>query len=288
MGDAQHRPVADVDRVVPVAGVEAVAGVLPLGAPVLEGEPEHAAELAAGQVDLCDGVVLLQGAVRGARVAREGDVPRLDVLGQVPCVGPEGAERLPVDDVVDVEVAEADFGHLEAGRVDEVDGAYRVVQVVVGRLTLVGHHCGAAVGGEEQRVREEADLDVRDDLQGLRVQEHRPAPAALSVFGGDGHPDQAVLGADAVDPGPEVVQLDLLLQLGVGGVGDVYRVQRALRPVGDEQPFGGGVVGDDLCPALVELGVIGGVAADLGQLDAHGATGRRAPTRAALSVRRCG
>ncbi len=143
---ATHRPVADVDPAVLVAGVQPVAQ----HRVVLVAERQDLADRGAGQIDDGEGVVLLQRHpggrgrgidrhVLGLKVLRDGGAGAEDAH--------PGGSQLVLQAVERGEVGGADVilgqGSRVAGDVDDADrtlGVARVADAVTSRLTLVGDH----------------------------------------------------------------------------------------------------------------------------------------------------
>ena len=152
---ALDRPGADVDRLVLVARVEAVAGQ----AVILVSEGHERRHGRARNVDDRERVVLLQRHVGGPGIVGHGDVFRFEILrnGRVRTEDPDAliAQRLGVG-----ERAESGRRDGPVRHVDDRHGAFgidRVGLVVAVRLTLVGDEHEASVRRESQHVGQRAD-----------------------------------------------------------------------------------------------------------------------------------
>ena len=80
---AQQRPLANIDAVVAVAGIQFVADQ----AVVLESEAENGADLSGVHINHGDGVVFLQRNPGSTAVRRDGNVLGLEVLGHAGALG---------------------------------------------------------------------------------------------------------------------------------------------------------------------------------------------------------
>ena len=160
-----------MDAAVAVAGVEAVAGERM----VFESEADDSARRGRADVDDRHRVVLLQRDPGGAAIGGDGDVLRLDVLGERrPAVGGVRVRRGDAD-ALPLELLALDVEAEEVGResdrvlrsladVDHADRAFGIDRVVVARLAFVGREHVAAIGRECDHVGQCADANGGDRL----------------------------------------------------------------------------------------------------------------------------
>ena len=152
--------------------------------------PTTCSTRAESDVDDRQRVVLLQRDPGGAAVGRDGDVLRLEVLGdRRPAVGGvassapvmrtpcrSSASRSALKRRKSADRATACSG--AAADVDHADRTFGIDRVVVARFAFVGREHVAAVGRERDHVGQRADADDGDRLRRLRLVRLLPSETA--------------------------------------------------------------------------------------------------------------
>ena len=199
-------------------------------------------------------VVLLERNPGRGGVGRNGDVLRLEILGdgRVGTVDADGRVQVHA-----VEGGEARGGHgalrqvLDAiGEIDDADGAFRVLVVSLVRLALVGDDHLAAVGSEGEHVGQRADLDGGQRIA-VGVEEDGLAVGGLFV-GLDCGSEHTIVNVYAVGRDTPGRDVDGAHERGGGRVAQVEHVYAACCHVDDERALRAGVEGDDLGRRAVE------------------------------------
>ena len=240
----KDRPVADVDGVVAVAGVEAVVGQ----GMVLVSEGDQFGDGGCVQVDHGEGVVFLEHDIGGGGVGADRDVLGFEVLGDG---GPRsedadvGVDRRVVEaaEVGGADMAWAEFGRV-GGDLDDADRTFRIDRIVVRGLALVGGEDAAAVGREADHVRERADLGPGEQFSGGVEQDH--ASGIGADLGADGGGDEVVVDRDRVDPPSEGFHVDGADAAHADGIIEGEDLDGVVGPVDDEESPGDRIVGDNL------------------------------------------